>query len=192
MQKRPGLRPIIFIGIVCGLLLLTVFLAGCTSTAPVQPVATTPRQPFPTVTVTTAMPAETSHLVPVSDNSCTESDQHACTGLHRILREGHRLHRCIPQRGFPKTRRRTSRRYIPGTMSSSTLTGRRRSRHQVENGAYADVFISASNSYTPRSTARAISSPGRSSRSPPTTSSSSSRRRTRRTSSRLPTLQNRA
>ena len=147
MQKQPGVRPLILIGIVCGLLLLTVFLAGCTSSTPVQPAATPvatavpaapvattapPAQATPAPVATSVAPVATSTPKPVYTPSSGTVVAFTAASLSGVS---------------PKLAADFAAAY-PGNHVVFNLDGTQALKTQVENGAYADVFISASNSYT--------------------------------------------
>ncbi len=138
---------IILTGIICGLLLLTAFFAGCAASSSVQPVtpavstpsnpatpAPTP-QPTPQAISTTAAPvaaATTSTPAPVytySEGNVVAYTAASLKGVSPKLAEGFA-------------------RMYPGHKVVFNLDGTQALRTQVQNGAYADVFISASNSYT--------------------------------------------
>lgn len=146
MQKRPGLRPIIFIGIVCGLLLLTVFLAGCTSTTPVQPVATPATTVPVTATVTTAMPAETA---PVTVGTTAAPKATSTPAPVYTASSGNVIaFTAASLKGVSQKLAADFEKVYPGHHVVFNLDGTQALKTQVENGAYADIFISASNSYT--------------------------------------------
>jgi len=147
-MKRPiPTNQIIIVGIVCGLLLLTAFFAGCTSSAPAQPVThaasttavpvTTLPAPQPTpqaVSTTTAPVAAVTTSTPAPVYTYSEGNVIAYTaaslkGVSSKLAEGYA-------------------KMYPGHTVTFNLDGTQALTTQVENGAYADVFISASPKYT--------------------------------------------
>lgn len=149
MQHRLSTRTLILISIVCGLLLATAFIAGCTSTSPVPatPVATAAPQSTPaaletaapTLVVTTIVPVATKEAVttkgtpaPVytySEGNVVAYTAASLSGVSPRLAEG-----------FAKM--------YPGHKVVFNLAGTQALKTQVQNGAYCDVFISASNAYT--------------------------------------------
>ena len=148
MKKIQGARTaIILTGIVCGLLLLTIVIAGCTSSSsaqPITPAVSTSSIPAPlvpsqqpdsqAVSTTTAPAAAATTSTPVPVYTYSEGNVVAYTaaslkGVSPKLAEG-----------FAKM--------YPGHRVVFNLDGTQALKTQVQNGAYADVFISASNSYT--------------------------------------------
>ncbi|PKL69849.1 MAG: molybdate ABC transporter substrate-binding protein [Methanomicrobiales archaeon HGW-Methanomicrobiales-1] len=147
MKKSFKTSQIITIGIVCGLLLLATLFAGCTSSAPAQPVThaesttavpatTVPGlQSTPQAISTTAAPgvlATTSTPEPVytySEGNVIAYTAASLKGVSSKLAEG-----------FSKM--------YPGHKITFNLDGTQALTTQIENGAYADVFISASPKYT--------------------------------------------
>lgn len=147
-MKRPlKTNQIILIGIVCGLLMLTALFAGCTSSPSAQPVTpaisttavpATPSpapQTTPQAVSTTKAPvviATTSTPAPVytySEGNVIAYTAASLKGVSSKLAEG-----------FSKM--------YPGHKVTFNLDGTQALTTQVENGAYADVFISASPKYT--------------------------------------------
>lgn len=146
MKKLSKNSQIILIGIVCGLLMLTTFFAGCTSSTPtpaasttavpattVLPVATATAQPTPQAVTTTPVGiATTSTPAPVytySEGNVIAYTAASLKGVSPKLAEG-----------FAKM--------YPGHKVTFNLDGTQALTTQIENGAYADVFISASPKYT--------------------------------------------
>jgi molybdate transport system substrate-binding protein len=148
MEKNQQARTaIILSGIVCGLLLLTTFFTGCTSSTPAQPaipvvsttaVPATPApapQPTPQVIKMTPAPvamATTSTPAPVYTSSEGNVVAFTAASLKGIS---------------PKLASDFEKMY-PGHHVVFNLDGTQALKTQVQNGAYADVFISASNTYT--------------------------------------------
>ena len=131
----------IIIGIVCGLLLLTAFFAGCTSSTPAQqatPAAVVSAAPAAQQVATAAAPvstpavATTSTPAPVYTYSEGNVVAYTATSLKGVS---------------PKLAEGFARMY-PGHKVVFNLDGTQALKTQVQNGAYSDVFISASNSYT--------------------------------------------
>ena len=147
MKQPLKTSQIIITGIVCGLLLLTAFFVGCTSSAPVQPVThaasttavpvtTVPApQPTPQAASTTAVPVAavtTSTPAPVYTYSEGNVVAFTAASLKGVT---------------PKLASDFEKMY-PGHKVVFNLDGTQALKTQVMNGAYADVFISASNAYT--------------------------------------------
>lgn len=126
------------ISMIFGLLLVSALFAGCTqstnstpvttaaTTAPVTVAATPVATAVPTTVVTTATPA------PVY--TATQGNLVAYTAASLS--------------GVSKTLGSSFTNAYPGHSVAFNLDGTQALKTQVENGAYADVFISASNSYT--------------------------------------------
>jgi len=127
------------ISMIIGLLLVSALFAGCTqsttstpvtsaaTTAPVTTVATpVTTTAVPTTVVTTATPAPTY--------TATEGNLVAYTAASLS--------------GASKTIGPAFTKAYPGHKVAFNLDGTQALKTQIENGAYADVFISASNSYT--------------------------------------------
>jgi molybdate transport system substrate-binding protein len=151
MKKSFTTSRIIIISIVCGLLLLATLFTGCTSSAPVQPVTptvpttTAPATPLPVAQATmqaistTAAPVAavtTSTPVPVytySEGNVIAYTAASLKGVSPKLAEGYA-------------------KMYPGHKVTFNLDGTQALTTQVENGAYADVFISASPQYTTKLT----------------------------------------
>jgi molybdate transport system substrate-binding protein len=131
------------ITVVCGLLMITALFAGCTqsTTTTTTPVATAaPTEaatavPTPAATAATAVPttvATTGTLVPTYTPSNSNLVAFTAASLS----------------GASKTIGSSFSAAYPGTTVAFDLDGTQALKTQIENGAYADVFISASNSYT--------------------------------------------
>jgi molybdate transport system substrate-binding protein len=146
MQNRSVIRPVALIGIVCVLLLASVFLAGCTSSAPAQPAATpvvttiaaTPVATAPPVAIT---PAPVATPIAVTTTS-TPAPVYTASSGNVVAFTAASLKGVSPKLAadFEKV--------YPGHHVVFNLDGTQALKTQVQNGAYADVFISASNSYT--------------------------------------------
>jgi len=148
MKDNPQARTAITnASIICGLLLLMACLAGCTSSTPVQPVTTAVPAPPATATpaaalqppaqgisatITTVALVTTSTPAPVYTYSEGNVIAFAAASLKGVT---------------PKLAADFEKMY-PGHHVVFNLDGTQALRTQVQNGAYADVFISASNSYT--------------------------------------------
>jgi molybdate transport system substrate-binding protein len=147
MERSIMKTQFIVIGIICGLLVLTAFSAGCASSAPALPATTTtamtiipatgtpaPVPPTPAAGETTAPVTllATSKPVPVSTSSEGTVVAFTAASLKGVS---------------PKLASDFALMY-PGHKVVFNLDGTQALRTQIKNGAYADVFISASNSYT--------------------------------------------
>ncbi len=146
MDKSYRIHQFTAISIACALLIMAAFFAGCTTTTspPVTiPAPTVTIQPVTTMVIstpvsTTAMPSTTSAVavaatpVPMytpSEKTLIVYTAASLTGVSRKLGT------------------EFSRMY-PGHTAVFNLAGTQALKTQVENGAYADVFMSASNTYT--------------------------------------------
>ena len=151
MKQFVTSRPSIIISIVCGLLLLSAFFAGCASSAPSQPA--TPEAtaaPATPAAVVTAMPAAqpvATTAAPVSApaaaaTTSTPAPVYTYSEGNVVAYTAASLKGVSPKlaEGFAKM--------YPGHTVVFNLDGTQALKTQVQNGAYADVFISASNSYT--------------------------------------------
>ncbi|WML67569.1 MAG: molybdate transport system substrate-binding protein [Methanoregula sp. SKADARSKE-2] len=125
MQKRMKTNPAILIGIALVILLLSALFAGCTGT-PTTPALATP--------VATGAPAPVvpTLAAPVSTHSPGTVVAFTAASLKGVS---------------PKLAADFAAAY-PGNRVIFNLDGTQALRAQLENGAYADVFISASNSST--------------------------------------------
>jgi len=147
-MKRPiPANQIIIVGIVCGLLLLTAFFAGCTSSAPAQPVthaASTTAVPVTTLPAPQPTPqAVSTTVVPVAAiTTSTPAPVYTYSEGNVVAFTAASLKGVTPKLAsdFEKM--------YPGHKVVFNLDGTQALRTQVMNGAYADVFISASNAYT--------------------------------------------
>ena len=138
MKRSLSKNSLILIGIVCGLLLATAFLAGCTSTAPQSQTPPATPAPTPQPAVTTAAPVPT----PAAATTGTPKPTFTPSQGNVVAYTAASLSGVSPKLAsdFEKM--------YPGDTVVFNLDGTQALKTQVENGAYADVFISASNSYT--------------------------------------------
>lgn len=136
---------IILIGIVTTLLFLSALLAGCTGTTPEQPAPAAPVQnpvaapekvntPLPQSGLSTAPAVAATTATPKPEYTASEGTVIAYTaaslkGASAKLGEGYAA-------------------MYPGRTVAFNLDGTQALTTQIENGAYADVFISASPKYT--------------------------------------------
>ncbi|HXX55928.1 MAG TPA: molybdate ABC transporter substrate-binding protein [Methanoregula sp.] len=132
--------------IAVGLIIMAVLLAGCTSSTPAQPPAQTPA---PVAEVTTIpVPQETpvalpsaAATVPLTTTS-TPAPVFTASPGNLIVFTAASLTGASPAIGSSFTAA------YPGHKIAFNLDGTQALKTQVESGAYADIFISASNSYT--------------------------------------------
>jgi len=129
------------ISIVLGLLMIAALFAGCTQSTTTTPAATaTPTAaatavPTPVATTAPAVPTTVATTAtPAPTYTPSQSNIVAFTAASLS--------------GASKTIGPSFTAAYPGTTVSFNLDGTQNLKAQVENGAYADVFISASNAYT--------------------------------------------
>ncbi|MCK9630561.1 MAG: molybdate ABC transporter substrate-binding protein [Methanoregula sp.] len=146
MQQRSKVHTLILVSIVCGLLLVSALFAGCTSSTPqstataaatAAPVA--PAAPASVVVATTVAPAATSAgAVPTS----TPKPVYTYSEGNVVAYTAASLSGVSPKlaEGFEEM--------YPGHKVVFNLAGTQAIKTQIQQGAYADVFISASNKYT--------------------------------------------
>jgi molybdate transport system substrate-binding protein len=156
MKQLSTTRQTILIGIVCGLLLLTAFFAGCASSAPATPaptpvaaVTTVPATPAPAAQATspaviaTTSPAVSKTAAPVAViTNSTPAPVYTYSEGNVVAFTAASL------KGVSSKLAERFGQIYPGHKVVFNLDGTQALRTQVQNGAYADVFISASNSYT--------------------------------------------
>jgi molybdate transport system substrate-binding protein len=134
-------------GIVFGLLVLCALFAGCTtSTSPAQPAAATAAATVPATPAATPQPAATT-AAPVSTpaavaTTSTPAPVYTSSEGNVVAFTAASLTGVSPKLAsdFEKM--------YPGHHVVFNLDGTQALKTQVQNGAYADVFISASNTYT--------------------------------------------
>ena len=143
---------LILISIVTGLLIMTALFAGCTGsssqpgTAPAATVATT-------VAASTPEPVATSAAIPAATAAPTSTTAAVVTtstpAQVYTYSEGNVVaYTAASLKGVsPKLAEGFAKMY-PGHKVVFNLDGTQALKTQVQNGAYADVFISASNTYT--------------------------------------------
>ncbi|HUK37807.1 MAG TPA: molybdate ABC transporter substrate-binding protein [Methanomicrobiales archaeon] len=128
-------------GIVCLVVLAAAITAGCTSgSGETGPVSTATTMPTPAAVATTA-PAETTPAATVATTSTPAPTFSAPHGSLIVFT-------AASLSGASKTIGPSFTDAYPGHPVAFNLDGTQALKTQVENGAYADVFISASNSYT--------------------------------------------
>jgi len=142
----------IMISIVCGLLVLSAIFAGCSSSAPVQPPATTAAMttvPATTVPATTAPAPVQTTMAPVSTTAPAAVVTTSTPAPVYTPSEGTVIaFTAASLKGVSSKLAADYAAMYPGHKVVFNLDGTQALRTQVKNGAYADVFISASNAYT--------------------------------------------
>jgi len=128
------------ISMICGLLLVSALFAGCTqsTTNPVTTVATT----APVTTASTPVALAATAVPATVATTATPAPVYTASQGNLVAFTAASLS------GASKTIGPSFTAAYPGTTVSFDLDGTQALKTQVENGAYADVFISASNSYT--------------------------------------------
>jgi len=133
MKSTTSFHQIALFGIICGLLLVSVILTGCTSSSS-QSGATTTTLPAQTSGTSQAGTAMNATGTPAAVYTASTGSIVAFTAAS--------LKGVSTKLGADFTAAN------PGNTVVFNLDGTQALKTQVENGAYADVFISASNSYT--------------------------------------------
>ena len=142
MQKLWNDKYSVFLSIAC-LLLFACLIAGCTTTTP-QPAAT----PAATVTVTatpvptTAVPSTTTAAPVVVKTTATPAPTYTYKANNLVVFTAASLTGASGKLGTGFSQ------MYPGNTAVFNLDGTQALKTQVQNDAYADVFISASNTYT--------------------------------------------
>jgi molybdate transport system substrate-binding protein len=137
-EKMPSSR-IVLIGIVCGLLLVSALFAGCTQTTTTTP-ATTVATTVPPTTVAT--PVVTTAIPTTVATTATPAPNYTPSQGNLIAFTAASLSGSSKDLGSGFTSA------YPGHKVVFNLDGTQALKTQIENGAYADVLISASNTYT--------------------------------------------
>lgn len=138
---------------VCTVLLLVV-AAGCTGTTSTQKTTTTPvattAQPVETAPPMTVTPASTAAPTAVSTVVATEvPSAQATSAASGSSPSGYVIaYTAASLSGASKVITPDFHKEYPQAFVTFNLAGTQTLKHQIENGAYADVFISASSSYT--------------------------------------------
>jgi len=146
-SKTTKPNAIIILSMICSLLLIFAFAAGCTSGTTTTPAATTPVAATPVETavpvstvaaaITTEVPAQAAVTVtstPTPVYTASEGDLVVYTAASLT--------------GASSALGKAFEAAYPGHKVIFNLAGTQTLKEQVEAGAYADVFISASNKYT--------------------------------------------
>ena len=134
-------------GTLCLVMLAGAILAGCTSTAPqAAPVTTvTPTAPVTTVATPAATPAPTASSPEPVTTFTTAAPLPVITETPKGLVVAYTA---ASLKGASAKLGPAFQAAYPGTQVIFDLDGTQILKHQVESGAYTDIFISASNSYT--------------------------------------------
>jgi len=139
MQKRWNDKYSAFISVVC-LLLFACLVAGCTTTTS-QP-TTPPLATAVTLQPTTPASLQTVVLTPAPTTTATPAPTYTPSKKTLVVFTAASLTGVSGKLGTEFSK------MYPGHTAVFNLAGTQALKTQVENGAYADVFISASNSYT--------------------------------------------
>ncbi len=129
------------IGMICCLLFVSVLFAGCTQSTTAPPTATAAPTSQATAVSTPVAPATTAVLTTVA-TTATPVPNYTPSSSNLVVYTAASL------TGASKTIGPSFTKAYPGTSVTFDLDGTQALKTQVENGAYADVFISASNAYT--------------------------------------------
>lgn len=150
MQQKSTSRTLILIGIVCSLLIATAFLAGCTSSTPAT--ATPSATAAPSAPASTPAAVQTTAPAVVPTPGATAPATVAATSTPEPVytySEGNVVaYTAASLSGVSPKLAEGFEAMYPGHKVVFNLAGTQALKTQVQNGAYADVFISASNSYT--------------------------------------------
>lgn len=144
------MNQIVLIGVLCGLLLATAFVAGCTSNAPQTSTPTATTTPVsPTVVATSSLtsnPATTTPATGSTPANVTTTNTPAPT--YTPSESNVVAFTAASLKGVSSKLASDFEKMYPGHHVVFNLDGTQALKTQVQNGAYADVFISASNTYT--------------------------------------------
>jgi molybdate transport system substrate-binding protein len=146
-QKQPPMKIVSF-GIILGMLALCLFFAGCTGStpqpaAPVTPVATS-AAPVPAATPLAASTPEAAATPAPASTAAAETPAPVYTSS-----EGNVIaYTAASLKGVSPKLAADFEKMYPGHKVVFNLAGTQALKTQIQNGAYADVFISASNTYT--------------------------------------------
>ena len=145
MHKRWNNLSSVFISIVC-LLIFAVLVAGCTTSPPttIPPATTVPVQATTTTVVSTPIPTtpapSTTTAVAVTS---TPAPTYTLSSTGTVI-----VFAAASLKGVSGKLGTAYAAMYPPHAAVFNLDGTQNLKIQVENGAYADVFISASNAYT--------------------------------------------
>ena len=144
MHKRWNDKYFVFVSIVC-LLIFAVIVAGCTTSPPttIPPATTVTIQPATTTVVSTPLPTTAvPSTATASAVAATPAPTYTPSEKTLVVFTAASLKGASGKLGTAFAA------MYPGHTAVFNLDGTQNLKTQVENGAYADVFISASNSYT--------------------------------------------
>ena len=141
MKQKLTPAKIALISMVFGLLLVAVLFAGCTQSTPGTP-ATTVATTAPVTPASTPVATAATAVLTTVAPTATPAPVYTPSQGNLVAFTAASLS------GASKTIGPSFATAYPGTTVSFDLDGTQALKTQVENGAYADVFISASNSYT--------------------------------------------
>lgn len=148
----PGSRKnqIVLIGVLCGLLLVSAFVAGCTSNAPPTSTPTATATPIPTTLVTTSSPTSNPVTTTAAPGSTPVTVTTNATPAPTFTPSASNVvaFTAASLKGVSTKLASDFEKMYPGHHVVFNLDGTQALKTQVQNGAYADVFISASNTYT--------------------------------------------
>lgn len=150
MQRTSRAQSLLLIGIVCGLLIISAFFAGCTSST------STPATPVATAAPVAATPAATAAATPVASaapvvpaTTAAPVATAATPAPSYTYSEGNVIaYTAASLSGVSPKLKADFESMYPGHTVIFNLDGTQALKTQVQNGAYADVFISASQKYT--------------------------------------------
>jgi molybdate transport system substrate-binding protein len=139
---------IIAASILCGFLLISVFLTGCTSSSTqVQAAATPSVTTIPAPVTATSAPPDVTSPAPVT-SSVSPPSTSTPVPVFTFSSGNVVAFTAASLKGVSPKLAADFEKVYPGHHVVFNLDGTQALKTQVENGAYADVFISASNSYT--------------------------------------------
>lgn len=138
---------IITTGIVFGLLVLTIIIAGCTSSTPAQQV-TTAATTVPVPATSAPVPQATTQAVSTTTATVTIPTTSTPAPVYTYSEGNVVAYTAASLKGASPALAAGFEKMYPGHKVVFNLDGTQALKTQVQNGAYADVFISASQKYT--------------------------------------------
>jgi len=141
MKEKLTLSNLVLISVIFGLLLVSALFAGCTQSTTSTP-ATTAATTVPVTTVATPVAAATTAVPTTVVTTATPAPTYTATEGNLVAYTAASLTGASSSIGPAFTKA------YPNHKVAFNLDGTQALKTQVEAGAYADVFISASNSYT--------------------------------------------
>ena len=148
MKKTQQARTAINIsGIVFGLLVITIIIAGCTSSTPAQPV-TTAASATPVPATTASAPQATPQAVSTTTAPVAVTTTSTPAPVYTYSEGNVVVYTAASLKGASPALAAGFEKMYPGHKVVFNLDGTQALKTQVQNGAYADVFISASQKYT--------------------------------------------